>query len=105
MRNRPDRNSDSDHQRAVEEFIQGAEQNPGETGADGADSESKSTSYPWEAPKVREDLKRNYPLRLPEPLYLKLKYVSEETGQSMNQLCNDAVRALIEQKVEDLTQS
>jgi len=104
MRKRPNRSSDDSRKRAVDEFVQGAEQNPREDGSSKTDEDgSKDKLYPWEESQVREDLKKNYPLRLPEPLYLKLKYVSEETGRSMNDLCNEAVRDLIAEKVLELT--
>lgn len=105
MRKRPNRSSNDDRRsRAVDEFVQGAEQNPGEDTSPQADGEeSAETAYPWDKPHVREDLKKNYPLRLPEPLYLKLKYVSEETGRSMNDLCNEAIGDLIGEKVSELT--
>lgn len=60
---------------------------------------------PWNAPRVRSDVKQNYPLRLPEPLYLKLKYLSQETGQSMNALCNEAVETLVSERLQDLLRS
>lgn len=105
MRKRPNRSSDDDSRsRAVDEFVQGAERDPGEDGPPGPDEEESAESvHPWEKPRVREDLKKNYPLRLPEPLYLKLKYVSEETGRSMNDLCNEAVGNLIGEKISELT--
>lgn len=59
--------------------------------------------FPWEAPRVREDVTKGYALRLPEPLYLKLKYVSKQTGTSMNQLCNEAVARLVEEELAHLT--
>jgi hypothetical protein len=59
--------------------------------------------FPWEAPRVREDVTKGYALRLPEPLYLKLKYVSKQTGTSMNQLCNEAVARLVEEELAYLT--
>lgn len=104
MRKRPDRSSDESRKHAVDEFVQGAEQDPVEgdpsrTGENGPGEDL----YPWEKTRVREDLKKNYPLRLPEPLYLKLKFVSEETGRSMNDLCNEAVGNLIAEKVSELT--
>lgn len=104
MRKRPDRSSDDSRKRAVDEFVQGAEQNPTQDGSSRPDEDGPADDlYPWEKPQVREDLKKNYPLRLPEPLYLKLKYVSEETGRSMNDLCNEAVENLIAEKVSELT--
>lgn len=33
----------------------------------------KEEIYPWEEPHIREDVKKNLPLRIPEPLYMKLK--------------------------------
>lgn len=53
-------------------------------------------TYPWEEPYVRQDVKQRYPTRLPEPLYLKLKYISSQTGQSMNSLINQAIEELVE---------
>ena len=80
----------------MEEFIGGARQ---ARSVDDEDESSSSTEsqdgqevYPWEESHVREDVKTTYPLRLPEPLHLKLKYVSEQTGLSMNEICNRAVR-------------
>lgn len=49
--------------------------------------------YPWEAPRVRADVTKGYALRLPEPLYLQLKWVADQTGRSMNTLCREAVEA------------
>jgi len=104
MRKRPNRSSDDSRKRAVDDFVQGAEQNPAGDGSSGSDEDgSGQDPYPWEEPQVRDDVKKNYPLRLPEPLYLKLKYVSEETGRSMNDLCNEAVGNLIGKKVSELT--
>lgn len=103
MRKRPNRNSDDSRKRAVDEFVQGAEQNSAEDGSPRTDEDgAEEDLYPWEEPQVRENLKKNYPLRLPEPLYLKLKYVSEETGRSMNDLCNEAIEDLIVEKISEL---
>lgn len=105
MRKRPDRSPDDDNRkRAVDEFVQGAEENPSGDSSSGSDEDGSGQDlYPWEKPQVRDDLKKNYPLRLPEPLYLKLKYVSEKTGRSMNDLCNEAIENLIGKKVSELT--
>ena len=51
---------------------------------------------PWEAAHVRDDVVKGYALRLPEPLYLRLKWVAERTGRSMNGVCRDAIEAEIE---------
>ena len=51
---------------------------------------------PWEADRVRDDVVKGYALRLPEPLYLKLKWVAERTGRSINAVCREAVEAEVE---------
>lgn len=51
---------------------------------------------PWEADYVREDVTKGYALRLPEPLYLKLKWMADQTGRSMNTVCREAVEAEVE---------
>ncbi len=50
-----------------------------------------ATERPWEAPHVREDVVKGYALRLPEPLYLQLKWVADETGRSINTVCREAI--------------
>lgn len=109
MRKRPDLTPEQ--QRAADSFIEGADR------ADGAARQSESGEQPgsrevsarqgaeggpWEEPRVREDVKKNYPLRLPEPLYLKLKFVSKQTGRSMNRICNEAVEASVEAEIDRL---
>lgn len=103
MRRRPDLTPQQ--QQAADSFIEGAnqqslsgEQSPQEE----TPSRQQREHYPWEAPRVRDDVTKNYPLRLPEPLYLKLKFVSNETGRSMNQICNEAVEANVEAEIERL---
>jgi hypothetical protein len=81
-----------DQKQAAEEFISGAERS----------SNSGEGILPWEEEKVREDVKQAYPLRLPEPLHLKLKFLAEKTGTSMNELCNEAVRELVEEQLDDV---
>ena len=51
---------------------------------------------PWEGERVRDDVVKGYALRLPEPLYLKLKWVAEQTGRSMNAVCRDAIETEVE---------
>ena len=60
------------------------------------------SDYPWNAPYVREDVVKGYALRLPEPLYLKLKWVAGQTGQSVNALCREAVEAEVERRLRDV---
>lgn len=98
-----------DQERAAEEFISGAKGPPesappdskGEETATGTSDQPRRV-YPWEESQVREDVKQTYPLRLPEPLHLKLKYLSEQTGKCMNELCNEAVRGLVEEQLDEV---
>ncbi|MDA8163734.1 MAG: hypothetical protein M0017_01690, partial [Desulfobacteraceae bacterium] len=41
---------------------------------------------PWEEPWVRPDVRKMLPVYFPEPVYLKLKFVSENTRVSMSEL-------------------
>lgn len=58
--------------------------------------------YPWQQDYVREDVTKGYALRLPEPLYLKLKYVSKQTRISMNELINGAVESIVQENLKQL---
>lgn len=106
MRKRPNRELTEEQEQAADEFISGASEPPPsnvnqrKSGNSGQDT--RGQVYPWEEPQVREDVKQTYPLRLPEPLHLKLKYLSEKTGRSMNELCNEAVKELVEQQLGEV---
>jgi hypothetical protein len=116
MRRRPNRELTEEQEQAADEFISGASEPPPSTSPSRSSSDSqegqrgkgprapetRKPAYPWEEPHVREDVKQTYPLRLPEPLHLKLKFLSEETGESMNELCNKAVRSLLEERLEEV---
>lgn len=54
-----------------------------------------ASEYPWEDLRVRDDVMKGYPLRLPEPLYLQLKFAAQQAGMSMNEFCNEAVAAAV----------
>ena len=58
--------------------------------------------YPWEEPHVREDVKKTLPLRIDEPLYLKLKFIAERTPYSMNSFILDRVIDEIEKEIARL---
>ncbi len=70
LRSTPARKKDTD----LDKFAAGA----------GKNSSTKEEIYPWEEPHIREDVKKNLPLRIPEPLYMKLKYIADHTPYSMN---------------------
>ena len=73
--------------------------------AAGADNRSSKQNvvYPWEEPHIREDVKKNLPLRIPEPLYMKLKYIADHTPYSMNSFILERLTSEIEEKVASLT--
>ncbi len=66
-------------------------------------STKKKVVYPWDEPYIREDVKKNLPLRIPEPLYMKLKYIAEHTPYSMNSFILERLTKEIEQEVTRLT--
>lgn len=106
MRRKPNRSLSEDQEQAAEEFISGASahssSNPSAGQTESDRENATGDPLPWNQPRVREDVKQTYPLRLPEPLHLKLKYLSEETGQSMNELCNEAVESLVEERLREI---
>jgi len=115
MRRRPNRELTEEQEQAADDFISGASEPPPSTSPsddqsnrrqagqkEQSGSGRRETTYPWEEPHVREDVKQTYPLRLPEPLHLKLKFLSEKTGKSMNELCNEAVRGMVEERLDEI---
>jgi len=85
---------------AVDEFIAGAEQRTAES-SHVISYDTKS--YPWEDPKVRDDVLKLYNLRLPEAYLMKLKYIAVNTPDSMQKFCLDALLPAIDAKIEELT--
>jgi len=83
----------------VENFIAGAEKRREEIL-----SSTKTSSFPWNQPAVRDDVLKVYNLRLPEPYLLKLKYIAEHTPDSMHQFCMNVLLPAIDGRVEDLTE-
>ncbi|HDQ45973.1 MAG TPA: hypothetical protein ENN17_10840 [bacterium] len=79
-------------------FIAGGEDRAGDP--DAVDREI----FPWEAPYVRQDVRKLFSLRLSEPDMLKLRYIHRRTGKSMHQFCLDAVLPAIETEISKLTE-
>lgn len=72
----------------------------------GAERQESSSVYPWQDPKVRPDVTKVFNLRLPEDVYLKLKYLSEkQRRRSMQTICQDAIEPYIEQELKKLLDS
>lgn len=77
----------------IKDFIAGAER-------------QESSVYPWQAPNVRPDVTKVFNLRLPEDVYLKLKYLSDkQRRRSMQTICQDALEPYIEQELKKLLES
>lgn len=57
---------------------------------------------PWEDPRVREDVRKVYNLRLPEPYLLKLKHIAMHRKSSMQQFCLGVLLPAIDEKVKEL---
>ena len=77
----------------IQGFIAGAER-------------QESSSYPWQATTVRPDVTKVFNLRLPEDVYLKLKYLSDkQRRRSMQTICQDAIEPYIEQELKKLLDS
>jgi hypothetical protein len=67
------------------------------------DTESPAPQgFPWEHPRVRDDVLKIYNLRLPEPYLLKLKFIADNTPGSMHRFCLDALLPAIDAEVERL---
>lgn len=89
LRSTPTKKKDA----ALDEFAAGA----------GKRNEKKQETYPWQEPHVREDVIKNLPLRLSEPLYLKLKYIAANTPYSMNSFILERLTEIIEEEIAKLT--
>lgn len=83
----------------LDAFIGGAEEKtvPAKPAA------KRKTALPWEEPGIRNDVIKLYNLRLPEPYLLKLKYIAEQTPDSMQSFCLDVVKDAIDKKIKELT--
>ncbi len=63
----------------------------------------KGTVYPWQEAHVRDDVKKSIPLRLPESLYLKLKYIADHTPYSMNSFILERLERIIDEEIGRIT--
>lgn len=84
---------------SAEAFIAAAE-----TSREASEAKSKEgkDAYPWLAPQVRQDVIKAVNLRLAEPLYLKLQYVSEKTRKSQQELIREGLLQVLEKELEHL---
>jgi hypothetical protein len=66
-------------------------------------SPKRNTVYPWEEEGVRKDVKKPFNLRFSEPYLIKLKFIAENTPNSMQMFCLNAVQDAIDNKIKELT--
>ncbi len=58
--------------------------------------------YPWEETGIREDVVKIYNLRLPEAYLLKLRYIADNTPDSMQTFCLNVIKDAIDSKINEL---
>lgn len=61
------------------------------------------TIYPWEEPYVREDVMKQVLLKMPEPLYLKLKHITNYTPYNMTSFILEKIAPEIEKEIARMT--
>lgn len=59
--------------------------------------------YSWEEPRVREDVMKQVLLKMPEPLYLKLKHITNYTPYNMTSFILEKIAPEIEAEIFRLT--
>lgn len=61
------------------------------------------TVYPWEEPYVREDVMKQVLLKMPEPLYLKLKHITNYSPYNMTSFILEKIAPEIEKEIARMT--
>ena len=84
---------------ALDAFAAGAVQ-PASINATKAATE---TVYPWEDPYVRADVMKQVLLKMPEPLYLKLKHITNYTPYNMTSFIIEKITPEIEKEIARMT--
>ena len=62
----------------------------------------KEIIYPWQEKHVRADVQKVFTVRLPEEYILKIKYISESTNKSQQQLVRDIINAGLKEILNDM---
>lgn len=91
MADRPFRRHPSVVSTTEETFIAGAETHR---------VPASATVYPWDT--ARQDVLKQYQLRLPEPYLEKLRYIGQHTPFSMQQFCLEVLLPAIDAKIAEL---
>ena len=87
-----------DKDAALDAFAAGA----GQPAAPSAPAPAE-TVYPWEEPYVREDVMKQVLLKMPEPLYLKLKHITNYTPYNMTSFILEKITPEIEKEIARMT--
>ena len=61
--------------------------------------QSEEIIYPWQEPYVREDVVKQLLLKMPEPLYLKLKYISSYSPYTMTSFILEKLAPEVEREL------
>lgn len=87
----------------LKEFIEEAE-SPKRSGSFSINSEKKGMSFvpPWENKNVRTDVQKTFNLRLPEPYYIKLKFLSGNMKESHHKILMDIICPEIDRKIKEI---
>ncbi|CAM4401683.1 MAG: hypothetical protein LEGION0398_MBIBDBAK_00250 [Legionellaceae bacterium] len=64
----------------------------------------KDKDYPWLKEYVREDIKKLFNIRMSEPDWLKLKYISDKTGESMQEIIMDCLIPIMNKKLKKIAE-
>ena len=59
--------------------------------------------YPWQEPHVRDDVMKQVLLKMPEPLYLKLKHITNYTPYNMTSFIIEKITPEIEKEIAKMT--
>lgn len=85
------------------EFVKGVAKHGSLTAKIEQPNLTKTIQYPWDAPLVRDDVLKLFNIRLAEKDWLKLKYICEAKGKSMQQFCLDLLIPAISREIKKLT--
>ena len=87
-----------DRDRALDAFAAGAL-----AAQDEIQDDVEEQILPWQEPYVREDVMKQVLLKMPEPLYLKLKYLTSYTPYNMTSFILEKIGPEIEKEIMRLT--
>ncbi len=96
----PDRGLE--YEKAREDFLSEADKKP-LSEAKNVEKGKNESSFPWQEPGVSERVLKSFNLRLPEPGFLKLKFVaSRSPDKSMHAFCARVVMEEVKRQLKDV---